>query len=144
MKTVNFKQQHGGVFECTSELCGSYKLNCLTSRFLRFWLLVLVLACSLSGVGLRSCQCGIFSVVRLDAAESWDEFWFLHVGIKREFRRSCIHMQRHKNTGTDLSERVSFKCFTLGVVGASFVTTMKRIKLWTSMHRILAGDEGKL
>lgn len=74
MKTVNFRQQHGGVCECKFELSCSYKLNCLTSRFLRFWLLVLALACSLSGVGLRSCQCGIFSAVRLDAAESWDEF----------------------------------------------------------------------
>lgn len=144
MARANLRQQHGGVSECTSGLSCSYKLNCLTSRFLRFWLLVLALACSLSGVGCRSCQCGIFSAVRLDAAESWEEFWFLQVRIKWGVRRSYMHMQRHENEGTDLSERVSFKCFTLGVVGASFVTMMKRRKLWTSMHQILADDEDRL
>lgn len=71
-RTVKFRQR-GGVFEGRTELLWTHKLNCLTSRFLRL-LLAVALACSLSGVGLRSCQCGIFSVVRLDAAESWDEF----------------------------------------------------------------------
>ncbi|TNN75686.1 hypothetical protein EYF80_014049 [Liparis tanakae] len=55
-----------------SKVTCTHKLNCLTSRFLRL-LHVLAAGCSLSGVGLRSCQYGVFSAVRLDAAESWDE-----------------------------------------------------------------------
>lgn len=39
-------------------------------------------------------------------------------------------MQRREvNDGADLSGRVSFRCFPLGVVGASFVTAMQRIKV---------------
>lgn len=78
------------------------------------------MACSLSGVGLRSCQCGIFSAVRLEAAESWDEFWFLQVRITWVYEELHAQAEARGNEGTDLSGRVSFKCFTLGVVGASF------------------------
>lgn len=42
------------------------------------------------------------------------------------------------NGGTDLSGRVSFRCFTRGVVGASFVTVKQRIK--ASVYGLLEGD----
>lgn len=127
--TATFRQR-GGVFQGRTELLWTHKLNCRTSRFLRL-LLVLALACSLSGVGLRSCQCDIFSVVRLDAAESWDEFWFLRGRIPPGgVTGRYINTQgREVNDGTHLSGRVSFRCFTLGVVGASFVTVKKRTKV---------------
>lgn len=86
------------------------KLNCLTSRFLRL-VLVLDLGCRLSGVGLRSCRCGILSAVRLDAAESWEELWYL-------------------------SMRVSFEFFPLGVGGASFfIVEERRILLFVTLHK---------
>ena len=62
----------------------THKLNCRTSRFLR----LVAVACSLSGVGSRSCRW-------LEVAESWDELWYLKTrataqSVNRKYAETCM------------------------------------------------------